>query len=65
MPMGHSSQTLNYTQLDLLFHDHHHLSFVHRSLLLVHLSTHLDLIATGLAPDSDSLGPCRMFKILL
>ena len=63
MPMGHSSQTLNYTQLDLLFF-HHQLSFVHQSLLLFHLYIRLDLHAIGLAPNSD-LGPCRMLEILL
>ena len=61
--MGHSSQTLNYTQLDLLF-VHHHLSFFHRSLFLFRLCIRLDLLAIGLAPDSD-LGPYRMSEILL
>ena len=61
--MGHSSQTLNYTQLDLLFF-HHHCFFDHQSLFLFRLCIHLDLRTMGLAPDSD-LGPYRMFETLL
>ena len=61
MPMGHSSQ--NYTQLILFCLVHHHQISVHLNPGLFLLYNHLCLdLSTGLAPDSEQMGPYRIFE---
>ena len=57
---------LNYTQLDLLFLYHHRQISSHQSSFLFLLCIRLDLVhAIGLAPDFESLGPCRISGLML
>ena len=61
MPKGHSSQ--NYTQLVLFRLVHHHQISVHLSSVRLFLYSHLCLdLSTGLAPDSEKMGPYRIFE---
>ena len=66
MLVGKNSLTQSFLQLVLLYPAvHRHQNFVHRSPLTFLHRICLDLLAIGLAPDFEYLGPCRISGLML